>query len=261
MKQILLPCIGIAMLVTGCSSPKIALNGEGFTEMPVKGRNGFLIKQKLSFGNYKTTSVKRSWTKGSTGSSGFGLGTPGTPDYDNIISKEYTKRKQTLNFELTDGEFKSEVRCVSKFSSEELIVGNNKNSLPNIIIDLIRGNRSSNTFYIQAFEDSNTKPWQLLLDNSATQANAKKYIGVFALDDHNYYNIVPVYKMKNKKGEAKNILFGSVGLDIKNKENKSVATISLMDNGKVYMNSNSKQETFLLANLSAALLLQQQIGD
>ncbi|RYD81327.1 MAG: hypothetical protein EOP53_06645 [Sphingobacteriales bacterium] len=258
MKKYLL-FVPIAVLLGSCATPKIALQGDGFTELPVKGRNGFFIKQKLSFGDYKTTSVKRSWTKGSSSRTGLSIGNPADPGYENIISMEYTKRKQTVNFGLTDGTYNSEVRCVTKFSNEELIVGNNENSLPNIIIDLIRGNRSTNTFYVQVFTNNETKPWHLLLDNNAVQQDAKTYVGKLALDDNNYYSVVPVNKMLNKNGEAASILFGSIGLDIRNKENKSVATVSFLNNGKVYLNSTDKKEAFLLSNVCAALLLQQQI--
>ncbi|MFT3980318.1 MAG: hypothetical protein QM687_07610 [Ferruginibacter sp.] len=261
MKNFLLITVGMTLIMTGCMSPKIALNGEGFTEMPVKGRNGFFIKQKLSFGDYKTTSVKRSWVKGSVARNGIAMGVPGTPGYENIVSFEYTKRRQTVNFSLSDGTQNSEVRCVTKFSSEDLIVGNNPSSIPNIIIDLIRGNRSTNTFYVQVFDGNEAKPWQLLLDNNAVQASPKKYVGAIALDDEHYYTIQPVYQMLDKKGVARDILFGSVGMDIRNRDNKSVATISMMDKGKVYLNTADKKEAFLLANIAAALLLQQQIDN
>lgn len=252
---------GLLVFANSCITPKIALNGEGFTEMPVKGRQGFLVKQKLSFGEYNTTSVKRSWTKGSTSRKGFG-GYRADGTYDNIISMEYTKKKQTINFSLTDAaNNNSEVRCVTKFSSEDLVIGNNKNSLPNIIIELARGMQSTNTFFVQVFINDQDKPWQLLLDNHAVQANEKTYTGKVALDNDHYYSIVPVNKMLNKNGEAKNILFGSIGLDLVNKDNKSVATISLLDKGKVYFNTTDKQEAFLLANICAAILLQEQIDD
>lgn len=256
-----LPVLMLLVLFAGCMTPKIALNGEGFTEMPVKGKNGFFIKQKLSFGEYASTSVKRSWIRGNTTRTGLSIGQPGTPDYENIISKEYSNRKQTVNFGLTDGSNNSEVRCVTRFSTNDLIVGNNESSLPNILIDLVRGLRSKHTYYVQVFINNETKPWQLLLDNNAVQADATSYTGKIALDNNNFYTLVPVNKMLNKKGEAKNILFGSIGLELKNKDNKAVAAVSFLDKGKVYLNTADKKEAFLLANICAALLLQEQIDN
>jgi hypothetical protein len=260
MKKLLFTMIA-ALLFISCSTPKIALDGDGFREMPVKGRNGFLIKQKLAIGNYTTSSVKRSWTRGSTSRSGLSIGNPTDSYYENIISMEYNKRKQTINFGITDAfNNSSEVRCVTKFASDELIVGNNPNSLLNIGIDFLRGISSSNTFYAQVFINGQTKPWQLLLDNIAVQDKPGSYTGVVALDKDNYYSLVPVNKMLDKNGQPRRILFGSLGLELRNKQDKAVATISFIDNGKVYMRATDKSEEFLLANICAALLLQQEIG-
>jgi hypothetical protein len=70
-------------------------------EYNVKGRQGILIKQKLSFGEFSTTRVKRSWTKGS--SSRFGIGKRNAKDeWVNLISTEYINIKKTINFSLSD---------------------------------------------------------------------------------------------------------------------------------------------------------------
>lgn len=62
--------IFLILLLSGCSPvPMIAVSDDGWkplSEMPVKGRNGFFIRQKLSFGEYRTGFVTRSWTGGSS---------------------------------------------------------------------------------------------------------------------------------------------------------------------------------------------------
>ncbi len=260
MKKLLIVAIG-SICLASCSAPKMALTSEGFRELPVKGRNGFLIKQKLTIGELQTSSVKRSWTRGSTTRSGLSIGNPTDPWYENIISMEYNKRKQTMNFQINDAQNNSsEVRCVTKFSSDELFVGNNPNSLLNIGIDLLRGLSSANSFYSQIFINGQSKPWQLLLDNIAMQDKPKTYTGLVAQDKDNYYSLVPVNKMLDKNGVPRKILFGSVGLELRNKEGRAVAAVSFMDNGKVYMNATNKSEEFVLSNICAALLLQQEIG-
>jgi len=260
MKRILFTVI-VTAIFSSCSTPKIAVDQNTSEEMPVSGRQGFLFKQKLLFGEFATTSVKRSWTKGSSYRTGISSGNPTDANYENIISMEYEKKKQTLNFELADGKNNnSEVRCVTKFSSDELIIGNNPNSLLNIGIDILRGINSSNTFYAQIFINEQAKPWQLLLDNELMQAKPSSYTGLVALDKETYYTLVPVNKLLNKKGEAKKTLFGSVGLALKDRQNRTVATVSLLNKGTVYLNSNDLAERFLAANICAALLLQEQIG-
>ena len=78
MKKLFIAALA-SIAIFGCSTPKIALNGEGFREMPVKGRNGFLIRQKLTIGDFQTSSVKRSWTKGGTSRIGLSVGNPTDP--------------------------------------------------------------------------------------------------------------------------------------------------------------------------------------
>jgi hypothetical protein len=61
-------CIIIYRLNQLCSY-KMAVSDElksSHDEYAVQGRQGILIKEKLNFGEYSTTKVKRSWTKGSS---------------------------------------------------------------------------------------------------------------------------------------------------------------------------------------------------
>src|SRR5262245_9753527 len=122
-------------------------------EYEVKGANGFFIKQKLSFGEYKTDHVKRSWTKGSSEFSGFGFGYPGTENYTNIISTEYIHRKQTVFFSLGDvSQKKSEVYCTSRFNAKEFTLGRSENSVLNIVLDIFgKGGSSESKYYVQIY--------------------------------------------------------------------------------------------------------------
>src|SRR6187551_475359 len=132
--------ITIAIMVVGCSPTKMAVeknNWNNIEEFSVKGRQGLLIKQKLSFGEYRTASVKRSWTKGSSAFAGWTTGQPGYEDYSRGIGVEYSKKKQSVRFELTDNAaHESSAFCVTKVRSKDFVLGNNPNSLFNISLDI-----------------------------------------------------------------------------------------------------------------------------
>ena len=233
--------------------------GQAKDEYPVKGRNGILINQKLSFGEYKTTKVKRSWTRGSSSKSGIGVYNEKN-EYINLISMEYQNRKQTMNFSLSDGNLSSDVYCASHFDSKDLSIGKNENSIWNIALDITgAGFESQNLFYVQIFVDEKA-PWQLLLDNQASQAKAKEYSGIFARSKTEYYTIRPVTRL-DQKGKIRNMPFGSIGYEISDKDGKPVAAVSMMDNGMVFLGKTDPSERFLLANLCSAILLQENIGD
>ena len=251
----------VLLILVSCSTPRLSVSESLKTSndaYSVKGRQGILINQKLSFGEFKTTKVKRSWTRGN--SSQFGVGTLSAQnEWVNLISLEYINRKQTINFSLTDGERQSEVFCVTKFNAEDLHVGKNPNSILNIALELAGIGSSSNNFYVQVFDGTDGMPWQLLLDNQEAQSKPKKYTGVFAKSKTDYYTIVPVTRLETN-GKSGNMLFGSAGFEIKNPKGEAVAAVSLIDKGMIFLGKTTKEERFLMANLSAALLLQENIG-
>lgn len=231
-------------------------------EYKVKGRQGILIKQKLSFGEFNTSTVKRSWTKGGTSHFGLGAGTPGTNDHTNIISIDYTNRRQTVYFNMNDqGNRRSEVFGVSKFRSKDLELGN-PNNIFNIAMDVLGvGGRSESHYYVQIYTTVGEQPWQMLIDNQAAQATPRKYTGLLAQGKDNFYTIVPVTKVEKKNGKIVNTLAGTIGFEFRNKQGVAVAAVSLVDNGMVFLRQTDAAERFLLANASAALLLQEAIDE
>lgn len=261
MKKIFYPVL-LSIFLVSCFPAKMALSEElkaGNDSYKVKGRNGTRIKQKLSFGDYTTSSINRSWTKGST--SHFGLGSRNqNGDWVNIISEEYIRRKQTIRFNLANGPYNSEVYCVSRFNAKQLEIGK-ENSILNIGMDLMNiAGKSSNTYYVQIFPSAEAdRPWEMIIDNERAQAKRKEYIGYLAKSRGEYYSIVPVYKMDTPKGD-RNILAGTIGFEFQDRWGKPVAAVSLLDNGVVILGKVSEEERFLLANACTALLLQDVIG-
>ena len=59
----------VCNLLTQCYPAKMSLQPDAWSqkeEFEVKGKNGLFSKEKLQFGEFYTTQVKRSWTKDST---------------------------------------------------------------------------------------------------------------------------------------------------------------------------------------------------
>lgn len=254
----------LSVIFTACGSAKIALDNNEWgkaEEFAVKGRQGIMINQKLSFGSYHTVSVKRSWTKGSSYFAGWASGRPGYDDYERVIGTEYSQRKQTIRFEMTDDKGnESSVFCLSRAREKDFMIGNNPNSLINILLDISgKGDISENTFWIKIFINNQSRSWEMLLDNEAAQRNSKSYTGVVAQSRDNYYTIHPIFKMTGKNQKVYTMPVGSVGFELRNKEGKPVAAVSAIDKGSVYLNSTDPGEKFLLSNICAAILLRESI--
>lgn len=221
-------------------------------KMEVRGRNGWLIKQKLHIGDrYFTTSVKRGAIRSWKSQSGF----------VNLIWTEHAAGRQAINYRLTDGTDTSEVLTLTKVSSRDLVIGSNPNALPNVITSITRigTEDQQNNFSAAIYTSKNEDPWQLFLDNTNAQLHRDEYIGYVTRGDE-YYSIVPVWQLE-KKGKIRSIPFGSVGFEIRNKEGQTIAATNLMDNGEVYMGQGDRKEQFLMANVCAALLLQSNIAE
>jgi hypothetical protein len=257
--------LALSLSLAACGPAKLGLDSARWSkkqELAVKGRQGILIKQKLSFGEFKTATVKRSWTRGSTEFAGWAWGRPGYEDYARIIGTEYSNKKQSLRFELSDDKAnQSSVFCVTRAQSEHLVIGKNPNSLFNIASDLLSIEGSSeNFFWVKIYLKNDEQPWEMLIDNEAVQRQSKTYTGVVAQGRDKYYTIHPINTIAGKDNQIRTMPFGSIGFEIRNKEGKPLAAVSMMDKGTVYFNPLPGPEKFLVANICAALLLQEVIG-
>jgi len=250
------------VLLAACTPFKMGVSDslkQDHDEYAVKGRQGILINQKLSFGEFYTTGIKRSWTNSS--SSGFGIGNAGASaaQFENLISIEYIKRKQTIQFGLTDGKVNTSTYCVAKFNSKDLEIGKHPNNVINIGMDLFNiGGWSESTYYVQIYSKEGTRPWEMLIDNQAAQARSKSYTGLLTHSKEQYYTIVPVSQLE-KNGKTGNAL-AAIGFEFRDASGKAVAAVSLIDKGMVFMGKLEAEERLLLANACTALLLQEEIG-
>lgn len=262
-KHFLLVPVILAFLGCGTTDPALTVSESPLLENhQVKGRQGLLIRQKLKFAEFETSRVKRSWTRGGNTRVGILSGHVDDVYYPDLVSLNYVARDQAYFFQMNDLHRNfSDVYATSEFHSRDLQIGNNPNTVINILEDIFGGNSyADNLFYLQMFVNEERRPWQLLLDNEAAQRSPREYSGVFALDDEHFYTLRPIHHMMGKKGPVK-LIAGSVGYEIFDNRENSVAAVSLIDGGKVYFHTKDPEERFLMANLCAALLLQENIAE
>jgi len=238
----------------------LALEGDewkGIHAYPVKGKNTFFKKQTLSFGDYQSIEVDRSWTKGTSSTSGLTVGVPTDDFYEKIITTDHIHKKQTLYFAMGDKDgHQSKAFCLSELNAKDFNIGNSDVSVFNLLLDIAGpGAKSSNIFYTKIFVGPSGEGWELMLDNEAAQAQPKKYIGYLAKNEHEYYAITPASKVKSKKGKVGTMPFGSAGFTIRNQDGKAVAAVSIIDNGIIYLMDVDPEERLLLATTCAVLLL------
>jgi hypothetical protein len=251
--------IHIMLLLLGLAINGLANNGpqkpvltqnlqQAHEAYTVKGRNGFLLKQKFSFGDYRTTSVRH----GALRKVSHGGGIPG------LFWAEQVKGKQSLRFQLEDGQGRSaEVYCLTQLRQEDFTLGDNPNSLINILGDLagILG-RGETNFSAAILLDGEEQAWELFLNNTAVESNTKEAVGYLRRGEE-IYHIMPLREIWHK-GRALRAL-GTVGLEFRSPEGDAVAAVSLIDRGEVFLSTEPHPDRFLFANACSALLLQQYV--
>jgi hypothetical protein len=263
MKTFFLLLATISVFNLSAQNVGLALEGEAWAtvkEYPVKGRSSH-INQKLTFGPFKTVDINRSWTKGSLATSGLTQGILTDEMYKKIITTDHISKKQTLYFALADSaNNRASAYCISQFNAKDFNIGNNPNSVFNLLLDLSgKGGQSTSLFYVMLVNVGTQERWDLLLDNKAGQ-QTQAYEGYLSKSKDEYYIIKPVNRIKTKKGKTGTMPFGSAGYQITTKEGKPLAAVSLMDKGVVYLTDLNPEEKLLLATALAALLLQEVIG-
>lgn len=219
--------------------------------LEVKGRNGILIKQKLSFGNYHTTYVKRGWISSWWGDTGF----PG------LIWVSEMGGKQSIRFAITNGTDTAEAIATTRVHRHELNISNNPNNLPAVVSSVlsIATDLQSNNLSVALHMPGQDDAWELFLDNEAAQLHRDDAAG-YLRSERQLYTIHPVWMVRNKKGKVANLPFGTAGIEFRDEEGRVVAAANLMDKGGVQLLEGiSKEEGLLLSTACAAMLLQSVI--
>ena len=216
-----------------------------------EGRNGILIRQKLRFGPYFTTEVRRGWIRSWSGTTGV----PG------VFWAEHMRGRQAIRFTITDGSNTVHAETVSRVKSDDLFVGANRNAVHNVAINIlsIGSARQASNFSARFTPSSGGPEWHLFLDNTAAQLHRRNAAG-FLESEAGYYTIVPVRRIQSRKGKVTDMPFASAGLELLDEQGRARAAVSLMNNGEVYLDqSMDKHEKLLLSAACSALLLQTNL--
>lgn len=235
-KVIALGIIAISTLLSACQTPDMALSDAKLAQTPgwkVSGRQGFLFRQKLSYGSFVTSRVNRGWTR----------------SYQVPFFIHFQGARQRLSFTQfsPDSSF-AEVMAVNKFQSKELpllrdffrITLDYENSFAGVVV--LNG-------------DSN-QTWEFLMHGVA--GNLFREVGGFARhgQDSIFINPVTRYNRSNSWSGP-----GVLGYEfIQN--GQVLGAVELINRGKVWVQPHLEmQQQLLVSSLSSALLLYQNLED
>ena len=265
--------IALLFLLGACTTAKVPVTAEfnsKATKMPVKGMNGIMINQKLTFGPYQTTPVKRGWDfTASVQHTKFNI----KPEeallkvfhIDTDKKNEYQRNSFQYILE-KEGQL-AEVFATEKFEEKNLVYKSNNPWI---------GNVSNTKNYKYAFAAAIIPislpvkdPWSLVLISSYSRAKdtARGLLDEPYLEEEGYatngketisINPLRLQSVGTGNGTTKKVLGGTLfsGYELRI-NNNVVGVIDLLDNTIWLHNDLAEEMKFMTATIASALMLKR----
>ncbi|HEX6914924.1 MAG TPA: hypothetical protein VF145_06765, partial [Chitinophagaceae bacterium] len=187
MKQIVY-LLAAAMILASCGSAKLAVP-EKFQavseKMPVKGVNAWIVNQKLSFGKYQTSKVKRGWVA-TTGEDYYTIEQRMLRMFSVNTFNSIKHEKNRYRYTISNGIDEAKIYCVEKMTREDLNIETNNRFLG----DISRTNHWQYCFTaaILPMKDTTSAPWQLVMYNTYDRAKdtARKLFDLPYVEEEGY---------------------------------------------------------------------------
>lgn len=225
-----------------CSTPQMLVDAQ-LTDhsfpMPVKGRQGWMINQKLEFGPFSTGKISRGWTR----SHNLDL---------MLIGFQGTKEK--YSFTITDGNGQLTALCANQVKGIDIPIDRLVN--PYTSRDLFSFTiETRDVFTASIFDHDGSITHNLLVANRDDFRKNGKYVGMITSYDSHPVMIVPVRELHDQKTVSMDV----VGYEFREGE-KLLGAVEILNEGRVWIaDSLDDNKKLLLAAASATLLLQSDL--
>jgi len=263
----------ILFLLCSCTAAKVSAP-DSFTsqatKMPVKGLNGWTVNQKLSFGNYHTSTIKRGWDfNSSVQYTKFNI----KPEemvlkvFNVDTDKRRENQRNKFHYSIDDGVLMAEIFAIEKFSEQELVYKSNNPWI---------GDASKTQRYEYAFSAAilpliakDNDPWSLVLVNKYDAANdtAKNIFDRPYVEEEGYatngkeniaIRALRIEKVTTKSGKETKVFGGKMlsGYELR-WDDGVVGIIDLLDNSISLTNDLDARDKLILSSIASAILLKR----
>lgn len=245
MKNLSLFLSSFILYLSACTTPQMLLQeplASAATPMPVKGRQGWLFNQTLSFGPYQTDRVQRGWT--------FSYGM-------DVFLAELQGAQQKFSFALHD-EKDQRYTVMSAHQLRGLSIPADRfapQARPAVQELLSLTVRTQDMMAATLYDHQQEQTWHMLMMHPDDFLKNGKYVGLLTSEKAVPIQVVPVRKLAGQQSWGGDI----VGFEFQ-QDGKSLAAVELLNQGKVWIdNTLTDDMQSLLAAACASLLLQQEI--
>jgi hypothetical protein len=263
----------LIFLLASCTAAKLSVPfsfSEKATKMPVKGLDGWQVNQKLNFGNYSTSKIKRGWDFTSSVSyTKFRISPEETilKVFDINTDKNTNTQKSKFQYTIEDNKLIAEVYATEKFKEKQLVYKNNNPWI---------GNASKTNKYEYAFTAAivplslkDKSPWSLVLVNkydiekdTVRSLFDRPYVEEegYATNGKENIAIRPIRtdKINTANGKETKVIGGKMltGYEIQ-WNGEIVAMIDMLEKSIWILNTANEDQKLILASLSSAILLKR----
>ncbi len=263
----------VLLFLVSCTAAKVSVPA-GFssqaTKHQVKGLNGWMINQKLSFGEFNTSTVKRGWDfSSSVQYTKFSLDLQTMLLRVLNIDTDVRNLKQRNKFQYTiqDGNLVAEIFATEKFSENQLVYKSN-NPFPGQVNATQRYEYAFTAAILPLMAKEND-PWSVVLMNKyeARKDTARRIFDRPYVEEEGYAtngkeNIairpLRLEKLTTKSGKETKVVGGPMltGYELR-WDDGVVAIIDILDNAIWFANNLDARDKLILSSISSAILLKR----
>lgn len=223
----------ITGLLVSCQTPKLVLSKhltQNSEVYEVDGLNGWRIGQKLAFGEFVTSKVKRGWTK----------------SYDYQFYLRFSGTSQKMSFTQFNGvNNEAQVSCLGKLKSEEV----------NVLSDVLSIQLKGENYFAGDIVLKNDIHWNFIVYNPDGDLT-NKASGYLKSSNNKQIEIRGLSKIE---GQADWVPMGNLGYEFI-LDGHPVGAISTLAKGEIWLSHElDDEERLLLSALSSALLLRDNL--
>ncbi|HVG42203.1 MAG TPA: hypothetical protein VM888_11385 [Chitinophagaceae bacterium] len=268
--------VALLFLINGCTTVNVPVTTEftsKATKMPVKGMNGIMVNQKLTFGPYQTTPVKRGWDfTASVQHTKFSI----KPEeallkvFHIDTDKKSDYQRNSFQYILEKEGQLAEVYATEKFDEKNLVYKSNNPWIGNV--SNTKNYKYSFAAAIVPLSLQAKDPWSLVLISAYSRAKdtARKLLDEPYVEEEGYatngketiaINPLRLKNVGSGNGTTKKVIGGSLfsGYELRI-DNNVVGVIDLLDNNVWIRNDLAEETKFMMATISSAIML-KRIGD
>ena len=263
----------IVILSVACTTAKVPVSSEfssNASRLPVKGLNGWQENQKLEFGNFVTSKIRRGWDfSSSLQYTKFRI----RPEeailrvFDISTDNYSAREKRNLQYSVYDGELGTDIYATEKFNEKQLVYKSNNPWI---------GDASKTRQYEYAFTAAivpvgmeQKETWSLVLINKydIKKDTAKKLFDRPYVEEEGYATngkdniaIRPLRldKVSTSSGKEQKVLGGNMlsGYEL-SRSNEVIAIVDILDNSIWISNSIQREEKLIVASVGSAMMLRK----